>query len=145
MLIRSRHAASLARSNLRSLTTPSTRSTASLARRNGTRSETCRNLTPRTPVTLDLAIRKPLSTSLQRYQTHTTTASPFDHIDKKEEKAAAKEKLEVNPEDVSETSSVHELFHEKGVEDPEREEDMLAGVKQDLVGLIAPIGCLLLK
>lgn len=133
MLVRSRHAASLVRSKLRSLTNTSTRSAASLARPNGSRLEPCRTLTPQKPVTLHLTVRKPFSTALQRYQTHTTTASPYDHIDPKEEKAAAQEKLEVNPDDVSSTSTVHQVFHEKGVEEPEKEEDMLAGVKQDLV------------
>ena len=44
------------------------------------------------------------------------------------------EKLEPNPEEVSTTSSVHQVFHEKGVEEGEKDEDMLAGVKADLVG-----------
>lgn len=47
-----------------------------------------------------------------------------------------KEKLEVHPEEVSESSSYHQLFHEKGVEEKEeKDEDMLAGVKADLVSL----------
>ena len=40
-----------------------------------------------------------------------------------------------NPEEVSATSSVHEMFHEKGVEEDEKDEDMLAGVKADIVSL----------
>ena len=45
------------------------------------------------------------------------------------------EKLEPHPEEVSTTSSVHQVFHEKGVEEGEKDEDMLAGVKADLVGI----------
>ena len=40
-----------------------------------------------------------------------------------------------NPEEVSPTSSVHQVFHEQGVEDQEKDEDMLAGVKADIVSL----------
>ena len=40
-----------------------------------------------------------------------------------------------NPEEVSATSSVHQVFHEKGVDDSEKDEDMLAGVKADIVSL----------
>ena len=43
------------------------------------------------------------------------------------------EKLESHPEEVSVSSSIHQVFHEKGVEDAEKDEDMLAGVKSDLV------------
>jgi len=78
-------------------------------------------------VTLALTVHKPLSTSLQRY-------AVGDHIDRKHEAEVEAEKLELHPEDVSTTSSVHLAFHEKGVEEPEKEEDMLAGVKSDLVG-----------
>lgn len=84
---------------------------------------------------LALAIRRQLSTSVQRYQSG--GASPFDHIDKKHELALEREKLEAHPDEVSEASSVHGVFSEKGVEEPERNEDMLAGVKEDLVGFMA--------
>ena len=43
------------------------------------------------------------------------------------------EKIVPHPEEVSATSTVHEVFHEKGVEEVEKDEDMLAGVKADLV------------
>ena len=41
--------------------------------------------------------------------------------------------MEPHPNEVSAVSSVHQVFGEKGVEEPEKEEDMLAGVKEDLV------------
>ena len=44
-----------------------------------------------------------------------------------------REKMEAHPNEVSAVSSVHQVFGEKGVEEPEKEEDMLAGVKEDLV------------
>ena len=47
-----------------------------------------------------------------------------------------REKLEVHPEEVSESSSVHQVFHEKGVEDDQVDEDMLAGLKSDLVSFL---------
>ena len=44
------------------------------------------------------------------------------------------EKIEPHPEEVTAVSSIHQVFAEKGVEEPEKDEDMLAGVKADLVG-----------
>ena len=46
------------------------------------------------------------------------------------------QKIEAHPEEVSAVSSVHQVFAEKGVEEPEQEEDMLAGVKADLVSFL---------
>lgn len=46
------------------------------------------------------------------------------------------ERIEPHPEEVTASSSVHQVFAEKGVEEPEKDEDMLAGVKADLVGYI---------
>ena len=79
-----------------------------------------------------MAIRKPLSTSLQRYAT-SLSGSPYDTIDKKHEEAVEQDKIEPHPNEVTATSSVHQVFQEKGVEEAEKEEDMLAGVKEDLV------------
>ena len=81
------------------------------------------------PSTLALTTYKPFTISLQRYQI-------ADHIDPKHEKQVARTPLEKHPEEVSTTSSVHQVFHEQGVEDSqkEKEDDMLAGVKHDLVG-----------
>ena len=82
----------------------------------------------RPPTSLALTTFKPFTTSLQRYAT-------ADHIDIKHEKRVASEELEKHPDEVSSTSSVHQIFHEQGVEDQpkEKEDDMLAGVKHDLV------------
>ena len=64
---------------------------------------------------------------MQRYQ------GPFDRPDREHEEKLQQQKLEAHPEEVSTTSSVHQVFHEQGVEDQERDEDMLAGVKADFV------------
>lgn len=37
------------------------------------------------------------------------------------------------PEEVSTTSSVHKAFEEKGVEQPEDDVDMMAGIRSDFV------------
>ena len=133
MLSRSKQAAFLVRSNLRSLaSSASGRSTTSLARQNGLRSEISHIQLLRKPSSLALAIRKPLSTSLQRYAT-SLSGSPYDTIDKKHEEAVEQDKIEPHPNEVTATSSVHQVFQEKGVEEAEKEEDMLAGVKEDLV------------
>lgn len=93
--------------------------------------------TPRSlrPSSLALTTYKPFTTSLQRYQTSNT-------LDPKHEKEVAKEPLERHPDQVSSVSSVHQVFHERGVKETEdKGEDMLAGVKGDLVGAnCAPSG-----
>lgn len=86
------------------------------------------------PGGLSSTVHKPFSTALQRYAT--TSGTPFDHIDKKHEKVIAKSEIEAHPEEVSSISSVHQIFEEKGVEEPEKDEDMLAGVWEDLVSSI---------
>ncbi|KAL9100887.1 MAG: hypothetical protein Q9163_003798 [Psora crenata] len=107
------------------------RSTASkLARHINHKPPVARICQPAKSVSLALAIRKPLSISLQRYQS--TSSSPYDQIDKKHEEAVKHDKIEVHPDLVSSTSSVHQVFHEQGVDDPEKDADMLAGVKEDL-------------
>lgn len=57
-----------------------------------------------------------------------------DKINPKEEAKNAAKKLTPHPELVSSKSSVHSLQSEVGVKDPPRETEMLAGIKQDLVG-----------
>ena len=88
-----------------------------------------RSPAPLRPSRLALTAFKPFTTSLQRY-------IAADHIDIKREKQVAKTPLERHPEEVSTTSSVHEIFHEQGVDESEvkeKDDDMLAGVKHDLV------------
>ena len=91
----------------------------------------------RRPSSLALNPHRPISAALQRYATSVPTGSgtPFDHIDKKHEGKVAKSTIEPHPSDVSPSSSVRHVLGEEGVvEDRERDIDMLAGVKADLVG-----------
>ncbi|KAL8798807.1 MAG: hypothetical protein Q9182_006379 [Xanthomendoza sp. 2 TL-2023] len=83
---------------------------------------------------LALTAYRPLSTSLQRCSaTAPTHPSASDSkIDRKHEKAVARDELEQHPEDVSMESSVHQVFEEKGVPDTEPDVDMLAGVYSDI-------------
>lgn len=59
------------------------------------------------------------------------TQTKWDKIDKGHEKAIAQDKLEVDPESVSADSTVHPIFNEVGTENPERDVDMMAGIKSD--------------
>ncbi|KAI4169348.1 MAG: hypothetical protein LQ343_005741 [Gyalolechia ehrenbergii] len=131
-MLRSGPATSLARSAYRLTTSRGSRDASNLAFR------TSKHLIARVEGlkrsrSLALTAYRPLSTSLQRYAT-TTSEAPYDHIDKKHEKEVANEELEHHPEEVSTTSSVHQVFHEKGVPDEEKDVDMLAGIYGDLVG-----------
>lgn len=136
-MIRSGAAAPLGRSSLRYVSSSANRNTSNLVRAQQLRSKAPRSVSPRQRPNLSLVLRKPLSTSLQRHATY--PGNPFDKIDTKHEEAVEREKLEPHPEEVSTTSSVHQVFHEKGVEEGEKDEDMLAGVKADLVCLIVRI------
>lgn len=96
----------------------------------------------RRPSSLALKSHKPVSASLQRYATGAPTGAPtgpgtpFDHINKKHEEKIAKKGLEPHPDEVSAGSSVRHVMGEEGVEEKERDVDMLAGVKADLVGFL---------
>lgn len=138
-MLRSGPARLLARSTIRGTTSPGTRKISNLI------PYAPKTLSPcvkgfKRPSSLALTAYRPLSTSLQRLATATP---PFDEPDKKElqhERSVAKEELEPHPEEVSIDSSVHQLFHEQGTPDVEKEEDMLAGVYQDLVRHLELIG-----
>jgi len=134
-MIRSGRSASLTRSSLRHVPSSTLRTTSSLARTNRSKQQAPRGLSLRRSSPLALTLHKPFSTSLQRYAAPTGLGHPSDKIDKKHEKDVSHEKLEPHPEEVSVYSSTHQTFSEKGVEEPERDEDMLAGIKADLVGL----------
>ena len=75
---------------------------------------------------------KPVTKALVRYAA-THPGTPFDFIDKKGEQKVAETKIEQHPEEVSAESSVRHVLHEEGVEEKERDIDMLAGVKSDMV------------
>ena len=131
MMLRSGPARSLTRSTLRLASASGSRTTTSFASRNAHPQSAKNVLVSGQPRGLSLTIYKPFGTALQRYAT--TSGTPFDHVDKTHEKDIAKSPLEPHPEEVSTISSVHQVFHEKGVEEGEKDEDMLAGVWADLV------------
>ena len=125
MMIRSGRFSQLARSVSLSIST--TRTTTSITSRHVLKSQLSHRVAP----TLALTKYKALSTSVKRFD------GPYDKIDKKHEDKVEREKLVPHPGQVSQTSSVHEVFHEKGVEDPEEDVDMLAGIKSDWVSDVA--------
>jgi hypothetical protein len=82
---------------------------------------------------LSLVPRKPLATSLVRYQHNVTGITGGKAV----EEAYAKEKLPVTPQTVSASSSVHGVRPGAGAENEEHDVDMMAGIKSDFV---CPIG-----
>ena len=130
-MLRSGGAAFLSRASLRYISSATARTTSNLAYASTLQKQAPRFIGAQNRAPLALVPHKPFSTSLQRYSTH--PGNPFDKIDKKHEEAVEHEKIEAHPEEVSVSSSVHQVFHEKGVEEEEKDEDMLAGVKADLV------------
>lgn len=133
-MLRSGGAASLSRASLRYVSTTGARTTSGLAHASSLHKQFPRLIGAQNRAPLALVPHKPFSTSLQRYSVH--PGNPFDKIDKKHEEAVEQEKLEVHPDEVSESSSVHQIFHEKGVEDEQPDEDMLAGVYSDIVSFL---------
>lgn len=87
-------------------------------------------LSSKRPQLLALAPFAPTTTALVRHQTTQTIPGK---VDKKAESEAARAKLEETPEIVSARSSTHPLFSEVGQEDPDKDTDMMAGIKSDLV------------
>ncbi|KAG9994461.1 hypothetical protein KCU78_g18413, partial [Aureobasidium melanogenum] len=80
--------------------------------------------------TRPLAIGKPMTLSLARYATQ---QAPMDKINKEVEAKLGNEKLKADPENVSSSSSTHPVFGEVGMtEDPHKDADMMAGVKNDM-------------
>ncbi|KAH6633412.1 hypothetical protein C7974DRAFT_375499 [Boeremia exigua] len=81
-----------------------------------------------------LASKRPQAAQLARV-TPTQTIISRRNLTKDQKKAEdryAHEKLEPTPETVSTTSSIHPVFSEQGVENPEKDVDMMKGVKSDL-------------
>lgn len=85
----------------------------------------------RRPSSLELALRSPFSDSIR----HASSIKPVDKINPKEEKESGSAMIEAHPETVSLDSSVRQVFKEKDTEEPEVEEEMLAGVYSDWVSV----------
>lgn len=138
-MLRSGGAASLGQASLRYVLATSARTTSNLARASTLRQRAPHTIGAPNRAPIALVSYKPFSsTSLQRYAAH--PGGPFDQIDKKHEEAVENEKIEAHPEEVSSSSTVHQVFSEKGVEEEEEDTDMLAGVKSDLVSLSCSVG-----
>ena len=133
-MLRSGGAASLSRAALRYVSSTSARTTSNLAYASSVQKRTPCLTGAQNRARLALVPHKPFSTSLQRYSTH--PGNPYDKIDKKHEEAVEHEIIEAHPEEVTASSSVHQVFQEKGVEEAEQDEDMLAGVKADFVSFL---------
>lgn len=111
----------------RSLSLSAIRTSTSLTSRHALGPQASRNLEAYKPIALELARYRPLSTSVK------CLANRYDKIDRKHEEQVEQEKLHAHPDQVSSTSSVHQVFHEQGAPDPEKDVDMLAGIKSDWV------------
>lgn len=87
-----------------------------------------------------VAVAKPTTMALARFASNRN--SPMDTIDRKHEMAVSKENLPASPDTVSADSSTHPVFGEVGMrEDQEKDTDMMAGIKQDMVSIpSAPSG-----
>ena len=70
----------------------------------------------------------------------TDKSAPLSKIDPRHESEVGKEKLEVHPELVSAESSTHPLMSEVGREEEEKDADMMAGIRGDLVCLVIDQG-----
>lgn len=82
-----------------------------------------------------MASRRPQISQLARKTPIKTTISRRNVTkdQKKAEERYAHEKLEPTPETVSTTSSIHPFLSEQGVENPQKDVDMMKGVKSDIV------------
>ena len=87
-----------------------------------------------------MALGMPLNMALTRHVT-SNPGRPIDSIDSKHELEVARQKLKASPETVSTGSSVHPVFGEVGAVEEEKDTDMMAGIKSDLVGEM-PDACL---
>lgn len=73
-------------------------------------------------------------TALQMIRQATDNRGPMDTIDTKREAKIGEKKLQADPSTVSTTSSIHPVMGEaRSEESGEKETDMMAGVKHDMV------------
>jgi len=79
---------------------------------------------------LALAPYQPVATSLLRYASTTITG---DKIRTKHEQEVARQPIKPDPEHVSTESSTRHILSEEGVEEVEKDVDMMAGIRSDLV------------
>lgn len=94
-------------------------------------SRLCTLSSSKRPQNVATAMWKPISAVLSQRQRYASTQ--WDKPDIKMEKEIAEKKLKPEPELVSSTSSIHPMFSEIGTPEPEKETDMMKGIKQDMV------------
>lgn len=78
------------------------------------------------------AVGKPLTMSLVRFE---TTRRPIDNIDVKHEEQVGQTVMRAHPDRVSADSTMHPVFGEVGKEEEEKDTDMMAGIRSDLVNM----------
>ena len=84
----------------------------------------------RSPRAFALAVYQPMPKALTRYaHTNITTVKQA----REHEAVMAKQKIPAYPELVDSQSSTHHLNSELGIEEPEPEVDMMAGIRSDFV------------
>ena len=125
-----------ARSIPRSLSTITTTNSRSLLSNNGFRATFNTFAHPsKASNRLSLVPRKPLATSLIRYQHNVSGITGGKSF----EEAYSKEKLPSTPQIVSAESSIHNVRSEVGADSDEHDVDMMAGIRSDFVCPICPI------
>lgn len=77
------------------------------------------------------AVAKPLAVQARVQSTVDKLKSALPSVE--EQKKIASEKLEAHPDIVSATSSTHPVFSEVATPEEEKDTDMMAGVKADMV------------
>lgn len=93
-------------------------------------SRLCTMSNSKRPQNAAAATWKPISAALSQRQRYASTQ--WDKPNVKAEKEVAQKKLEPQPELVSATSTIHPMFSEVGTPEPEKEADMMKGIKQDV-------------
>lgn len=116
---------------LKSLCAPSSaRISSGIASRIPNSNAQLRTLSAKRPQPLIANTLRPVTSTSIRYATN-KNGPPFDVIDKEEEKKLAETPIEPHPSEVSGGSSVRHVFEESQA--PKNDDDMLAGMKSDIV------------
>ncbi|KAL1652297.1 hypothetical protein SLS58_000424 [Diplodia intermedia] len=119
------------RAILRSLSAANARTSLSAAgNKSALASRLCTLSNGKRPQAAATAPQRPLSAALMQRQRYASTQ--WDKPDTKAEQQVAQQKLKPEPELVSTTSSIHPVFGEVGTPEPEKEQDMMKGIRQDV-------------
>lgn len=87
----------------------------------------------RSPRNLALALYKPGTSALVRYASSSSNPPGVEDIDAKREEKIGQKVMRAHPERVSSESTTHPPFHEIVDNNAEKEVDMMAGIRHDLV------------